>query len=155
MNDFTPWTLFVDLGVISLLLLAAFGIASIKLSVVVEYIVPLSILLLTGLIFTLLYVIFAARRLMRECWFEKALFTWGWFTGTMAIGIALLRVVDTGMRSLRQLCTGLPFHSAGGNIADNVRPCRFLCRIRADVLFCLPGGRRLGIPDCPAQRIVH
>ncbi|MDR0657418.1 MAG: sodium:glutamate symporter [Mediterranea sp.] len=80
-------------------LLVAFGIASIKLSVVVEYIVPLSILLLTGLIFTLLYVIFAARRLMREGWFEKALFTWGWFTGTMAMGIALLRVVDPGMRS--------------------------------------------------------
>lgn len=80
-------------------LLVAFGIASIKLSVVVEYIVPLSILLLTGLIFTLLYVLFAARRLMRECWFEKALFTWGWFTGTMAMGIALLRVVDPGMRS--------------------------------------------------------
>ena len=35
---------------------------------------------------------------MRECWFEKAL-TWGWFTGTKAMGIALLRVVDPGMRS--------------------------------------------------------
>jgi ESS family glutamate:Na+ symporter len=80
-------------------LLVAFGIASIKLSVVVEYIVPLSILLLAGLAFTLLYVTVAARRLIRECWFEKALFTWGWFTGTMAMGIALLRVVDPKMRS--------------------------------------------------------
>jgi ESS family glutamate:Na+ symporter len=80
-------------------LLVAFGIASIKLSVVVEYIVPLAILLVVGLVFTLLYVIVMARRLMREYWFEKALFTWGWFTGTMAMGIALLRVVDPGMRS--------------------------------------------------------
>jgi ESS family glutamate:Na+ symporter len=40
-----------------------------------------------------------ARKLMKECWFEKAIFTWGWFTGTMAMGIALLRVADPKMRS--------------------------------------------------------
>ena len=79
--------------------LVAFGIASIKLSVVLEYIVPLAILLLSGLIVTLIYVFFMARKLMKECWFEKALFTWGWFTGTMAMGIALLRVVDPKMKS--------------------------------------------------------
>ena len=79
--------------------LVAFGISSIKLSVVVEYIVPLAILLLSGLVFTLIYVFIMARKLMKECWFEKALFTWGWFTGTMAMGIALLRVVDPKMKS--------------------------------------------------------
>jgi ESS family glutamate:Na+ symporter len=80
-------------------LLVAFGIASIKLSVVVEYIGPLSILLLSGLLVTLLYVLIMGRLLMREHWFEKALFTWGWFTGTMAMGIALLRIVDPRMQS--------------------------------------------------------
>lgn len=80
-------------------MLVAFGISSIKISVVVQYIVPLGILLLSGLVVTLVYVIIMARRLMRECWFEKALFTWGWFTGTMAMGIALLRIVDPRMRS--------------------------------------------------------
>jgi len=79
--------------------LVAFGIASIKLSVVLEYIVPLVILLLTGLVATLIYVFVMARKLMKVCWFEKALFTWGWFTGTMAMGIALLRVVDPKMKS--------------------------------------------------------
>ena len=79
--------------------LVAFGIASIKLSVVLEYIVPLAILLLSGLAVTLIYVFVMAHKLMKECWFEKALFTWGWFTGTMAMGIALLRVVDPKMRS--------------------------------------------------------
>lgn len=79
--------------------LVAFGIASIKISVVIDYIVPLSILLLSGLVVTLTYVFVMARKLMKECWFEKALFTWGWFTGTMAMGIALLRVVDPKMRS--------------------------------------------------------
>ena len=79
--------------------LVAFGIASIKLSVVLEYIVPLAILLLSGLAFTLFYVFIMARKMMKECWFEKALFSWGWFTGTMAMGIALLRVVDPKMKS--------------------------------------------------------
>lgn len=79
--------------------LVAFGIASIKLSVVLEYIVPLAILLLSGLAVTLIYVFFMAKKLLKECWFEKALFTWGWFTGTMAMGIALLRVVDPKMKS--------------------------------------------------------
>lgn len=80
-------------------LLVAFGIASIKISVVVEYIVPLLILLVSGLVVTLIYVLVMARKLMKECWFEKAIFTWGWFTGTMAMGIALLRVVDPKMQS--------------------------------------------------------
>ena len=79
--------------------LVAFGIASIKVSGVIEYIVPLAILLLSGLAVTLIYVFVMARKLMKECWFEKALFTWGWFTGTMAMGIALLRVVDPKMKS--------------------------------------------------------
>ena len=79
--------------------LVAFGIASIKVSIVIEYIVPLAILLLSGLAVTLIYVFVMARKLMKECWFEKALFTWGWFTGTMAMGIALLRVVDPKMKS--------------------------------------------------------
>ena len=79
--------------------LVAFGIASIKVSVVIEYIVPLAILLLSGLAVTLIYIFVMARKLMKECWFEKALFTWGWFTGTMAMGIALLRVVDPKMKS--------------------------------------------------------
>jgi ESS family glutamate:Na+ symporter len=79
--------------------LVAFGIASIKISVVLTYIVPLSILLLSGLLMVCLYVFLMAKKMMKESWFEKALFTWGWYTGTMAMGIALLRVVDPKMQS--------------------------------------------------------
>lgn len=79
--------------------LVAFGIASIKLSVVVAYWQPLVILLLVGLVGTLLYVLVLGKLMQKECWFEKSIFTWGWFTGTMAMGIALLRVVDPDMRS--------------------------------------------------------
>ncbi len=79
--------------------LVAFGIASIKISVVLEYLTPLLILLGSGLLVTLIYVFVMARKLMKDYWFEKAMFTWGWFTGTMAMGIALLRVVDPKMQS--------------------------------------------------------
>jgi len=79
--------------------LVAFGISSIQLSVVMQYLIPLLILLLCGLLVTLAYVIFVGHRLMKDYWFEKSLFTWGWFTGTMAMGIALLRIVDPDMRS--------------------------------------------------------
>jgi len=79
--------------------LVAFGISSIKLSVVMHYLVPLLILLVSGLVVTLLYVLFIGRKLMKDYWFEKSLFTWGWFTGTMAMGIALLRIADPDMRS--------------------------------------------------------
>ncbi|GAJ70651.1 LOW QUALITY PROTEIN: sodium/glutamate symporter [Vibrio sp. JCM 18904] len=38
-------------------------------------------------------------RIMGEDWFEKGIFSWGWLTGTVAMGIALLRIVDPKMRS--------------------------------------------------------
>lgn len=79
--------------------LVAFGIASIKLSVVWNYMVPLALLLLCGFVGTLLYVFMVGRKLMQRDWFEKSIFTWGWFMGTMAMGIALLRVVDPEMKS--------------------------------------------------------
>lgn len=74
--------------------LVAFGIASIKISVVGQYIVPLVILMLSGLIFTAIYIFLAAKHIFKEYWFEKAMFSWGWFTGTMAMGMALLRIAD-------------------------------------------------------------
>ena len=79
--------------------LVAFGIASIKLSVVLTYMVPLTVLLLCGFVGTLLYVFIVGKKIMKTNWFEKSIFTWGWFMGTMAMGIALLRVVDPKMKS--------------------------------------------------------
>ncbi|MGL5958440.1 MAG: sodium/glutamate symporter [Phocaeicola sp.] len=79
--------------------LVAFGIASIKISVVLTYIVPLTILLLCGFVGTLLYVFLVGRKMMSNSWFEKSIFTWGWTTGTVAMGIALLRVADPHMKS--------------------------------------------------------
>lgn len=80
-------------------LLVAFGIASINLSVVIDYIVPLSILLVAGLTYTWFMFRFVGPRLFVDHWFERSIFTWGWATGTVAMGIALLRIVDPELKS--------------------------------------------------------
>ena len=78
--------------------LIAFGVASIAVTVVLRYTVPLLMLFLLGVAFTL-GVFWLGRRIFRNFWFERSLFTFGWTTGVLAIGIALLRVVDPQGRS--------------------------------------------------------
>lgn len=80
-------------------LLVACGVASIKLSVVVKYAVPLIILILTGIVVVWLITFILGKRLCKTFWFERSIFAWGWWTGTMAMGIALLRIVDPKMES--------------------------------------------------------
>lgn len=79
--------------------LVAFGVASIKLQIVGKFIVPLLILLALGLVLTLVYVFVVGARIHQTAPFEKSIFTWGWFTGTMAMGIALLRITDPDGKS--------------------------------------------------------
>lgn len=79
--------------------LVAFGVASIKLRIVGRFVVPLIVLLTVGLALTLLYVFVVGARIHKSSPFEKSIFTWGWFTGTMAMGIALLRITDPDGKS--------------------------------------------------------
>ena len=80
-------------------LLVACGVASIKLGVVVKYALPLVVLTVAGIALTIFTVFWFGRRLNKVNWFEKSIFAWGWWTGTMAMGIALLRIVDPKMQS--------------------------------------------------------
>lgn len=80
-------------------MLVAFGVASIKLNVVVKYAVPLLVLLVVGVVVVVFTVFYFGRHLLKKDWFEKSIFAWGWWTGTMAMGIALLRIVDPKMQS--------------------------------------------------------
>ena len=79
--------------------LVAFGVASIRLEVVGRFWLPLTVLLVIGLLCTLLYVFVLGARIHKTSPFEKSIFTWGWFTGTMAMGIALLRITDPDGKS--------------------------------------------------------
>ena len=80
-------------------LLVTCGVASIKLGVVVKYAWPLVVLTVVGIAVTVFTVFWFGRRLNRKDWFEKSIFAWGWWTGTMAMGIALLRIVDPKQQS--------------------------------------------------------
>lgn len=74
--------------------LVTFGIASISISVVLDYITPLVILLCFGLIIAFIFFAVISKKYFPDYWFERGIFNWGWTTGTVAMGIALLRIVD-------------------------------------------------------------
>ncbi len=80
-------------------LLVACGVASIQLSVVVKYAVPLIILIVAGVALVWAVTFYLGKRLCKTYWFERSIFAWGWWTGTMAMGIALIRIVDPKMES--------------------------------------------------------
>ena len=80
-------------------MLVACGVASIKLGVVVEYALPLVVLVLFGVVMVGAITFYFGRRLSKTYWFERTIFAWGWWTGTMAMGIALIRIVDPKLLS--------------------------------------------------------
>lgn len=79
--------------------LIIFGISSIQITVLANYLAPMIVLAFGGVLFTLWLVLWVAPRILGDDWFEKGIFSWGWLTGTVAMGIALLRIVDPNMRS--------------------------------------------------------
>ncbi len=80
-------------------LLVACGVASIKLGVVVKYALPLVVLVIFGVVLVMAITFYFGRRLSKTYWFERSIFAWGWWTGTMAMGIALIRIVDPKLLS--------------------------------------------------------
>ncbi len=80
-------------------LLVAFGVAAIKLGVVVKYAVPLIVLMVVGAFVVYGITFYFGKRLSKTYWFERTIFAWGWWTGTMAMGIALIRIVDPKLAS--------------------------------------------------------
>ena len=79
--------------------LVFFGIASIKLAVIVKYAAPLALLLLCGIVIVVATLMFFGPAMNRGSWFERAIFVFGYSTGVFAIGFILLRIVDPENRS--------------------------------------------------------
>lgn len=75
-------------------LIVIFGMTSINLAVVASYLWPLLALMVFGVIWAYCIFRFIAPRVFHQHWFENGIFGWGWSTGTVAMGIALLRIVD-------------------------------------------------------------
>lgn len=79
--------------------LVAFGVATIKISVVLNFIGPILVLCLLGVLWAFAVVFLVGRRLFRNFWFERSIFIFGYITGVVAIGVTLLRIVDPENRS--------------------------------------------------------
>jgi len=74
-------------------------VASIKIAVVVEFAAPIAVLCVFGIIFATALFWFVGRRIYHNFWCERSIFAFGSNTGVVAIGIALLRVVDPRLRT--------------------------------------------------------
>ena len=79
--------------------LVAFGIASISLRIVVEHAVPLTVMSVVGVLFSAALLRLVGPRMFHDFWFERSVFVYGWNTGVIGTGVALLRVVDPRFRS--------------------------------------------------------
>ncbi len=87
------------IGSLSTDYLVFFGVASIKIPVVIMYAVPFGLLMLVGIAWTVFHFWVIAPRLMKDDWFEHGIFVYGYSTGVFATGFSLLRIVDPDNRS--------------------------------------------------------
>ncbi|MEL7563788.1 MAG: sodium/glutamate symporter [Dehalobacterium sp.] len=78
--------------------LVAFGVASIKISIVIKYATPLVIFCILGLCWSL-FMVYLGKKLFHNFWFERSIFLFGWTTGVVAMGVTLLRIVDPEFKS--------------------------------------------------------
>ncbi len=79
--------------------LVGFGVASISITVVLEFAAPIILLCLLGTLTSLVLVFVVGRKLFHNFWFERSIFVFGWTTGVVAIGVTLLRIVDPEAKS--------------------------------------------------------
>ena len=70
------------------------AITTINISVVMQNFLPLLILIIAGLVWSLFCVLYVAPRIFRTAWFEKAIAEFGQSLGVTATGLMLLRTVD-------------------------------------------------------------
>ena len=80
--------------------LALSAVATIQLSVVVANWMPLTIMVVAGVVWTVFAVMFFSPRLFREAWFERGIAEFGQATGVTATGLLLLRTVDPDNKTI-------------------------------------------------------
>ena len=75
------------------------AIATIRLQVVFSGILPLVVLIAAGIAWNVFCLLFLARRILPDAWFERAIAEMGQSMGVTATGLLLLRVVDPDYKS--------------------------------------------------------
>jgi len=84
----------------SLDFLAVSAVTTIELSVVVQNWLPLTIMVVGGIVWTTFAVVWFSRRLFTEAWFERGIAEFGQATGVTATGLLLLRTVDPDNKTI-------------------------------------------------------
>jgi len=93
-------TLMQRIGGTALDFLVVAAISTIHLQVVFNNIVPFLLIILSGIIWNVLCIIWLARRLLPDCWFERAIAEMGQSMGVTATGLLLLRIVDPEQKTV-------------------------------------------------------
>jgi len=70
------------------------AISTIRLEVIAKEILPFLIIVAAGIIWNIFCVLWLAKRLLPNCWFERAIAEMGQSMGVTAIGLLLLRAAD-------------------------------------------------------------
>lgn len=76
------------------------AISTIKLSVIIQGIIPFLIIIAGGILWNVFCVVWLARRILPNCWFERAIAEMGQSMGVTATGLLLLRAVDPEQKTV-------------------------------------------------------
>ena len=79
--------------------LVFFGVAGIKLEIVMQFAMPIIVLSVLALGTLLICMWIVGPRLNNKYWFERCIFVYGYCTGVYAIGLTLLRICDPSGKS--------------------------------------------------------
>lgn len=85
---------FQRLSGVSLDLLVAAAVATMRLDMFVQNLVPFTILMAVAIAWCVGSVMWLAPRMLSDDWFEQAIVTYGTLTGVAAVGLMLLRIAD-------------------------------------------------------------
>lgn len=111
---------------ISLDILVVAAVSSIKLSAIVDNIIPIIIVSVAAACSMLFYFYWICPRLFKEDWFEQGILHFGVNTGVTAVGFMLLRTVDPEMKTVAGEAYAIqaPFTSPllGGGLLTAVLP---------------------------------
>lgn len=99
MDDYVDKKIVTHIGSGATDWLVAFGVASINVTVIVKYAVPIILLLVLGFIVVTTWFFVISPRFFRTYWFERALYIFGMSTGVIATGVILLRIADPEFKS--------------------------------------------------------
>ena len=130
--DKTSWKNSLDKATMSriqglaLEFLVAGAVASVNVSVIVTYAIPLIIQQGAMMVLMLFYGVWYCRRIYGDYWFENSMISYGTFCGVFATGMLLLKTCDPELKSdaLEVYAVRTPFTtwSVGGGVITGMMP---------------------------------